>query len=76
MAYVRVFTYAMGHSGIQHYFNNFLLILSVLIENYSAVRNREGFDKTAALIYKYYPNNREAHDYIRRFNIDTNSFNR
>jgi len=40
MAYVRVFTYAMGHSGIQHYFNNFLLILLVgplLEERYGSI---------------------------------------
>ncbi|MCL2702082.1 MAG: rhomboid family intramembrane serine protease [Defluviitaleaceae bacterium] len=29
LAYIRVITYALGHMHIQHYFNNFLLILLV-----------------------------------------------
>ena len=41
LAYVRVFTYALGHISIQHYFSNFLIILLVgplLEERYGSIK--------------------------------------
>lgn len=41
LAYIRVFTHVMGHSGIDHYFNNFMLILllgPIIEEKYGSMR--------------------------------------
>ena len=40
-AYIRVFTHVMGHAGIDHYFNNFMLILllgPIVEEKYGSKR--------------------------------------
>ena len=41
LAYIRVFTHVMGHAGIDHYFNNFMLILllgPIIEEKYGSKR--------------------------------------
>jgi hypothetical protein len=47
--------------------NNVALVLCLLIESYSATKNRASFNNTASLINQYFNSNKDLQNYVQRY---------